>query len=310
MDTTAVIATDVSRGRFRFLSFPREIRDTIYELALIYPDGLISTGYRCRPFRAGMLSAKLLRTCKQIHDEGVPILYGQNTFEIQISNTWGPHHSTVYYAPGLAFSNEAAVRRVRRVSIKVRYTECHVMPLIRRAVREIVSKGLLRMPRIDFLQLECNLRCGNENSDIMWRDACWDDYSPRGDADECARVLRTWLGLCQGVKEVVIKGTPDSMEEMGDEDAEILTKRLLAPSDDKSDDIVQLHRMKEMYEALEKHVSGMPVCEEDLDGALSAFEEDDVDTFMECKANILENVKKSWEALKKEAVLWEENTSA
>ena len=41
------------------------------------------------------LSAQLLRTCKQIYAEGLPILYGENTFQIKISNTHGPHYRSL-----------------------------------------------------------------------------------------------------------------------------------------------------------------------------------------------------------------------
>lgn len=59
----------------RLLSLPSELRNAIYELLLIQQD------IRIPPHeRKHRICANLLQTCKQVHAEAGPILYGENMF--------------------------------------------------------------------------------------------------------------------------------------------------------------------------------------------------------------------------------------
>lgn len=62
-----------------FLRLPYELRLRIYE-DLLVADSTIHIADN-RPRFTGRLEPQLLRTCRQIHDEGADILYGSNTFE-------------------------------------------------------------------------------------------------------------------------------------------------------------------------------------------------------------------------------------
>ncbi len=62
-----------------FFRMPYELRLRIYEDLLI-TDGPINIADN-GPEIKGRLEPQLLRTCRQIHDEGADVLYGSNTFE-------------------------------------------------------------------------------------------------------------------------------------------------------------------------------------------------------------------------------------
>ena len=62
-----------------FFRLPYELRLRIYEDLLI-ADSTIHIADN-RPKVTGRLESQLLRTCRQVHDEGADVLYGSNTFE-------------------------------------------------------------------------------------------------------------------------------------------------------------------------------------------------------------------------------------
>jgi len=127
--------TTTNASQAGFPSLATETRLMIYRLLLCRADviGTWSPGKKQWPNDPIRLSAQLLRTCKQICAEGLPILYGENTFEIKISNTHGPHYGCLdvpealggYLDPCQARMRfkQAVVPHLRRLSILVRYTE-------------------------------------------------------------------------------------------------------------------------------------------------------------------------------------------
>ncbi|KAK3677840.1 hypothetical protein LTR37_021508 [Vermiconidia calcicola] len=77
-----------------FLDLPREIRDDIYEECLVSNDmielcnlRLDSARDRSNKQRLGLVP-NLLRTCRQAQEEGSKILYGSNTFYVDIQPMW------------------------------------------------------------------------------------------------------------------------------------------------------------------------------------------------------------------------------
>ncbi|CAK1361695.1 hypothetical protein CB0940_02962 [Cercospora beticola] len=66
-----------SQSSSPLLSLPSELRNAIYELLLIH-DIRYPLHQRRRPH--DRFCANILRTCKQVHAEAAPILYGENTF--------------------------------------------------------------------------------------------------------------------------------------------------------------------------------------------------------------------------------------
>ena len=82
--TTQMLTTPASQPDCALLSLPAELRNRIYELALITP-----TPITCwtRKFLAGErpkhAETGLIRTCQQIRNEGLKIYYHDNIFELR-----------------------------------------------------------------------------------------------------------------------------------------------------------------------------------------------------------------------------------
>jgi len=280
-----------------FLSLSAEVRNMIYRLVL------------CHPSPAGLQGrldwgAQLLRTCRQIHAEALPILYGENIFEIEIYNTWGPHFGNVHYPAVLedrrcSGTASTAQQHLQRFSITVRYTEYHKLEPMRNEVRRLVRR-LQQLPiaAIDFLELKCHLDCDNENNEINWRDPCWDDYDVDGSADECVGVLRTWLSRLRNVKEAVIVG-------MEGKDAEVLKARWQSQG---QSHVPETPHLTDRYKALEKHVHSLGFCKDYLQAALLATENDNEDGFKVYSKGIMEGVRQLWEGLSQEELLWDDQS--
>ncbi|CZT23370.1 uncharacterized protein RCC_09084 [Ramularia collo-cygni] len=90
-------------SHFRFLDLSPELRNQIYRYCLTDSEVLaVRSGaslnppqrrwyiLRAPPLTQPVLSTNLLATCKKIHDEATPILYGSNTFEVDSYETGHP----------------------------------------------------------------------------------------------------------------------------------------------------------------------------------------------------------------------------
>ncbi|TKA75986.1 hypothetical protein B0A55_03254 [Friedmanniomyces simplex] len=76
-------AADSAQEKCRFLTLPPELRNHIYELALVDTNPIsIPWMYMLRSKEPSEPS--LLRTCHRIRDEALPIFYSSNTFETSI----------------------------------------------------------------------------------------------------------------------------------------------------------------------------------------------------------------------------------
>jgi len=306
MDTAAMVTPTTTPHSNLLLTLPLEIRNDIYRL--LYH----STAYSARRLKR---SAQLLRTCKQICAESLPILYGEKTFEVVIENTDGPHYTTCSFDSSLGCffayephrnphrqqHRESILPHLRRFRIRIKYTYEHSLQLIRTEVREFVERVRDVGTAVTFLKLDCKLDCDNENTQINWRDECWDGYDNDGSEKECVAMLRTWFGRLCDVKEVVIEGLPAR-------DAEILRERMQTSSTQDTEGSAstsQTMALADMYTALEKHANGIPFCEQDLKAALLAAEGDDVEEFRARKDAIHEGLKRHWEAIKNDEKLWQ-----
>jgi len=76
---------DHRRQSTQLRDLPREFRDLIYGAALIHSQGyvqLFSRFHNDAKIIKLCLCVNLLQTCRQVHDEAAPILYGQDVFGI------------------------------------------------------------------------------------------------------------------------------------------------------------------------------------------------------------------------------------
>lgn len=226
----------------------------------------------CNPTRETK-SSQLLRTCRQIYHEALPILYGENTFHIGI-----PTLDVTRYCHALerAFVTSSHRRtepptdirpHLKRFEIEIDYWHEPDLSLLRDDdVRPMVAH-LQSVPQIDYLKIQCKLdsrNCGGIDPECWYPHDLW-PYNPE---EECSRMLRTWLGQLHGVKKVVIEGMHT------DADAEILEKRLRrdASSDGEKS-------LADEYEILEKWKRGSASSSVDLSRALEAVESDDKKAF-------------------------------
>ena len=70
-----------------FLSLPSELRNQVYRLVFCHADIIRYTKPDSDDNGTVKLSGQFLRTCRQIYNEGLSILYGDNTFHIVIPPT-------------------------------------------------------------------------------------------------------------------------------------------------------------------------------------------------------------------------------
>lgn len=269
-----------SPSKFTFLGLPGEIRNRIYRLLLRQ-----SAHIKCS---RQALSSQILRTCRLVHAEAISILYGENTFQFEISNTAGPFYGNIlrpwcFSRLDKASAKTNGLQYIRRFCIVIQYTECHKVAPIRKAVRDVV--GLLqKVPAIDYLELDCRLHC-EDISGANYRQECWDHYRVDDDReDEVIRMVRTWLGLVRNVKAARIQGLPR-------EDGSVLMRRW------KSHRSSGRMPLTNMYEILEKDADTQFLEEARLD-ALEACETDDQEKFKSCMAEIVEEMERRCERVK------------
>lgn len=85
-----------------FLSLPYELRLEIYNHLLLLP-----------PTPPQTLHPQILRACRQIHAEALPLLYGRNTFEAHASLLVSFPRLRPWYSPVASASAAALITRVR-----------------------------------------------------------------------------------------------------------------------------------------------------------------------------------------------------
>lgn len=73
-----------SRAKISIFSLPPELRHKIYRCALVSPESQMMIGIHDG---SSPLCVVILRTCRAIHREAIPILYGANTIQFSYSST-------------------------------------------------------------------------------------------------------------------------------------------------------------------------------------------------------------------------------
>lgn len=273
-----------SRG-FRFLRLPAELRVMIYRLALCSnkPINPRST--------SANLSAQLLRTCRQVHAEGKVILYDENTFQIELSNTLGLCHSG-RIVPTVLADFYAQRRRVTppllRLHIQVRYTEAHKLSILRENVMWLVDRLREQQLPIRSLQLDCDLHCHDETEAEDDGGAYAAPYLSShlfeaSDIDQCRYMLRSWFGRLRGIREVTING-------MTEADTEAMRERMQRETLTREE--AKARTLLDRFLVLSEYAKDIYFCEQDLRAALLAAEDDDVPSFEAAQARILRSVAK------------------
>ncbi|KAK0644451.1 hypothetical protein B0T16DRAFT_448094 [Cercophora newfieldiana] len=270
--------------KFRFLSLPGEIRNQIYRL-LFCCEAAIHLDLD-QMAKTTQLSAQLFRTCSDIYREGYFILYGENTFCFELSNTFCP-----YPAVKLPYILYLPYRGLRKFRIEIRYTEDHKLSTLREDVRLVVEHLREEYPGgIAFLGLVCDLDCENEADmeQMNWDDPLWRDCIANGDRGECINMLGTWFGRLRNVKELDVKKAvidSDSEEPEESADTKMLRERMQSQTEGGADTLL------DRFERLEQFALDYRFCDRDFRRALLAVERGDAEEFDLCQKKILEHVQ-------------------
>ena len=116
------MATPLENTSTTSMTIPAEIRKVILEYILVSDAGVCTVGSRTNisdligHFDGLNLDPRILRTCRQIHSEGIPILYGQNHFrvdETQLSFAACPaDHGLNAWLMAIGSTSANAIRRL------------------------------------------------------------------------------------------------------------------------------------------------------------------------------------------------------
>ncbi|GIZ47680.1 hypothetical protein CKM354_001076500 [Cercospora kikuchii] len=159
-------STPGASGAVGFLDLPPELRNRIYELALIvrHPDPVICVGYLHvdqwriskerypSSLRQLKMTPSILATCRQVQQEASPVLYGNNPFLM------APHASSLRYLPNSTPPLPKTFRAIRTVK------------LCRQANQTVVKSLLLilqNMLNLDALCINGGLRHNFRKPDTM-----------------------------------------------------------------------------------------------------------------------------------------------
>lgn len=96
---------DISPAAFSFLSFPSNIRDDIY-IHLLHQQQPIVNPMAISENQLLTAGVRLLRTCSQVYEEAVQVLYGRNTIHLQ----------PIYVEQILAFFSRVGIKNLSRIS--------------------------------------------------------------------------------------------------------------------------------------------------------------------------------------------------
>jgi len=134
-----------------FLDFPPEVRNKVYQLLHIGDHVIDPDEYSTE------LSSQFLATCRQVYDEARPVLYGNNTFTIELNNQWRKPDACVWGMPFLKQTGNNPTDPVcllRRIVVLVKfYPHEDGEGTIEIAFRHVYHGILRRMRNIDSLNL-------------------------------------------------------------------------------------------------------------------------------------------------------------
>jgi len=315
---------------FQFFQLPTEIRIMIYEQMFRHP-GVIGyvtpsepgdfpfkdNGPAVNRYKLGKeesLSGQFLRTCKTAHNEGIPVLYGDNTFNICFAYCHpqeGPRFYAAAALEGLLSPYHRNVSRdgvacLRKFCLQF-FTDLIHNPCedrfrqVRHCLRRVAAKLEAPMQTITSLRIQYHPMCVFSR----FLNGSWNIHDPDPDipcehlvvlwpqSEAFFAMISAWLGqLRVTTNDVTIVGIPPDT-------TKVLMQRL------KSRSLPAVSLMTK-FRHLEKHVLGrrgqpMPV---DLEHALFAAEIDDQDRFDYHKAMIFRKLQASVQGLAGEKILW------
>lgn len=136
---------------FPFLLLPPELRNRIYEFALVPSSYVCITALRSVNSKKPDLGVHLLRACRQINKEGADVLYSKTNFYFR-SFRWGLAFDTFTLSQALGRLGSDTVRLIRHFTLTVRVH--HGNDRLRTTIEPNVDwNGIQHMTNLKFLQI-------------------------------------------------------------------------------------------------------------------------------------------------------------
>jgi len=137
-----------------FLSLPLEIRRLIYRCLLFQEIPLARR--KGREGRNSLcLHLNILRTCRQIHDEGREILYGENILMVQVALRTAPNFC--FYEAWLEclINSEEVFKRFQKANINIMCDDIEDVKIVKRVVEKVCRRLSLMKLRSLNISLDC-----------------------------------------------------------------------------------------------------------------------------------------------------------
>lgn len=152
-ETPQAAGDSAGNPRPAFLAFPSEIRNMIYRFLLRHHKPIGDSP----PVRLG---TQILRTCSQIRDEALPILYGENTWEIRVYAKDGQACCSAVATQDLGSQKGPLfhpnhIHHLRRLQISIAdapYQDIERIPNAIPGLCEALSTS--EIPKLDYLHIE------------------------------------------------------------------------------------------------------------------------------------------------------------
>ncbi|KAH0564832.1 hypothetical protein GP486_001780 [Trichoglossum hirsutum] len=187
--------------------------------------------------------------------ESRPILYGENIFKMTIWEKYGDERAYFlrcdHFAREAEFEFGSRLKDMRRFKIIVELRDEDEILSVKSAVRA-VCKVLSEFPKLDYIRISL-------------------DGFGRFDAQSYSHVLESFT-LLRNVRRVILDKVPPVY-------ARYLERKMTGSS--------PLDHLPKMYEALEFYAGHFDWCENSLQEACDAMENDDVDRFKHIRAEII-----------------------
>lgn len=236
----------------------------IYKLLLRFDRPIPHRDPLASPLVKHVSPCPIIRTCRQMYNESLPILYGENTFSLLIREFCDIRGGILlncnkFGTLGRQFFGNR-LKYIRRFNITVR-DDCDAVPHVLTDAIKSVCNVLSDIPCLEHLQIDLKSSMFDKTTG---KNLCGNP-----------RFLRNFTSL--RAKDAIILGVPPIYARY------LVSEITRTPHQD---------ALPKMYEALETYAGPYDSCSEDLQQAFRAMEEEDVDRFKYVRAKLIKNVEK------------------
>lgn len=282
------------------LGLPAEVRNMIYRLLLVADKPLGNEAGNefgfSRPqwakFREYHLQPAILRTCRQVHQEARPILFGENTIGIQIYATTAQDEfdsdSSDSFSSGDSSSDEDEMEpKTLFMNFELKrgpsYSQDHI-PSIKKfqRIEIVIDTVYLELEDVGYdVRFLCSTLCKMPMLHYMSLHLLKECRRNSNKSNKNNHTILGPFGTLRNMRSVAIHGVPQPFAQR--------LKGLMLGNTPQADG-------KEMYRLLEKYVKGPKGSLSDLQKASVAVKELDFQKFKEIRSKILSDGQRAIEA--------------